>query len=531
MWRNHKSQNDLRAPPALGLHGMSKNRFKHLRSLVGQMWPSSEDGEAIDDTDSHRDMWRFCRLPVDEFNLHYEEVFVPGSLTGPDESMCPWEGAQDASRRESIPHSHFVPRKPKDTGAELNTQADGQCGGIYRIDIERGASDPYPREFEQEWGYTTALNFRLAKTIFNSGRIFAGDSRFMSVDAIEDLHMKGLYGIGDVKTRTSRYPVKKIVELCGPQPGDWSVMSTSLDDGFKVYAIGHRRGGEVHTFVASCGLTVAGKPQQYSEDVAVYGTKEPRKCPKVLNTWSQQQPKIDKNNRFRQDILAIEERFVTKSFPFRMLTTIIGITFANAFEWFNYFIDKTKYAEDGFIAFMRDLCYDGMHNKFDSVSTGTGRGAATPSRHRQGDEGHISSPTRQSPRTVAKLHALIPIRSLPNYHGYRKQLCAVCQDQKHKTSWCCAFCSDAHKVFGMHPVTLKHRKATIAYDCMKAHLAEPDNKKHAKHCAIPTHRPRSGVKHKRKKKKQKRQNVSSDSRYVDISSSSSSHSGSDSSSD
>ena len=163
---------------------------------------------------------------------------------------------------------------------------------------------------------------------------------------------------------------------------------TELQDGFKIFAIGHRRGGEVHTFVASCGITIPGVPQAYREDIGVYGSMEPRKCPKVLNLWSQQQPKIDKNNRFRQDILAIEERFVTKSFPFRVFTSVLGITFANAYEWFNYFIDSKRYiTDDGFLAFMRSLAYDGMHNKFDteqaepaSPSAAAVRAAASPAR-------------------------------------------------------------------------------------------------------------------------------------------------------
>ena len=491
MWRFATTSRDLRPPPAFGDHGMSKNRFECLRSLAGKLWEVKDESPANTYEYDGQDMWRWCRLPIDCFNEHYKEVLKPGTLTGPDETMFPWEG-EVGPKPHQIPHSHFIPRKPKDTGAEMNTMADGQCGGIYKIDIERGASDTFPRDYQDEWGYTTALNFRLAESILDSHRIFAGDSRFMGVDAIEDLHYKNLYGIGDVKTKTSRYPVKKIQELCGPLPGDWCLMSTELQDGFKIFAIGHRRGGEVHTFVASCGLTIPGVPQAYREDIGVYGSMEPRKCPKVLNLWSQQQPKIDKNNRFRQDILAIEERFVTKSFPFRVFTSVLGITFANAYEWFNYFIDSKRYiTDDGFLAFMRSLAYDGMHNKFDTEQAEPASPSAAAVRA-------AASPARPMPQSeLEKKHRIVAIKSLPSYKGSPKQMCAVCHDNSHKTRYCCLECSTKERVFALHPPTVSYKRQTIAYGCLADHLRCPDDAQHHAHCAIPSGRKHTGRKRHR----------------------------------
>ena len=493
MWRFTSTSRDLRPAPAFGDHGMTKNRFKRLRVLAGMLWDLKDEPTDGNYQYDEKDMWRWCRVPIDCFNEHYKEVLKPGTLTGPDETMIPWEG-EVGPKPHQIPHSHFIPRKPKDTGAEMNTQADGQCGGIYKIDIERGASDVFPRQYQDEWGYTTALNFRLADSILNSHRIFAGDSRFMSVDAIEDLHYKNLYGIGDVKTKTARYPVKKIQELCGPMPGDWCVMSTKLHDGFKVYAIGHRRGGEVHTFVASCGVTIPGVPQAYREDIGVYGTMEPRKCPKVLNLWSQQQPKIDKNNRFRQDILAIEERFVTRSFPFRVLTSILGITFANSFEWFNYFVDSKRYGDDdGFLAFMRSLAYDGMHNKFDDEQVGPASPSAAAAR-----AAAAASPARPMPQSeLEKMHRVVPIKSITGYKGSPKQMCSVCHDNAHKTRTCCLACSSKDRVFALHPPTVKYKGRTVAYSCLADHHACPQSAVHLANVVVPSGKKRAGHKRRR----------------------------------
>ena len=165
MWRHAPLPKDLRPPPSFGDHGLSKNRFTRLRALAGQLWDASLDDEASSkrhEYSADKDMWRWAMTPIECFNEHYHEVLKPGSLVGPDETIVPSDH-QEGPAPQQIPHAHFVPRKPKDTGAELNTIADGQCGGIFRLDIERGKTDPWPRKYENEWGYTSALNFRLGE--------------------------------------------------------------------------------------------------------------------------------------------------------------------------------------------------------------------------------------------------------------------------------------------------------------------------------------------------------------------------------
>ena len=54
-----------------------------------------------------------------------------------------------------------------------------------------------------------------------------------------------MHGGGTVKTNTKRYPIKHLIDHCGPNPGDWCVMTTTLESGHLIYALGHRRGGEV----------------------------------------------------------------------------------------------------------------------------------------------------------------------------------------------------------------------------------------------------------------------------------------------
>ena len=93
-----------------------------------------------------------------------------------------------------------------------------------------------------------------------------------------------------------------------------------------VGAVGHRRGGKVHSFIFTAGTTLAGKPMVYTIfDDDSYATHEiERKTPAVLNDYTLAQPAIDKNNRYRQRILAMEKRFITNDFAFRFLTYMVG---------------------------------------------------------------------------------------------------------------------------------------------------------------------------------------------------------------
>eukprot|EP00966_Prymnesium_polylepis_P224992 5203827-Prymnesium_polylepis.1 len=76
-----------------------------------------------------------------------------------------------------------------------------------------------------------------------------------------------------------------------------------------------------------------GRPQAHSEEIDEDGLRGPkRKCPEVLNRRTKIQPIINKGNRWRQRILAIEMRFPTQSYPFRQLTTLVGVIFVNAYR-------------------------------------------------------------------------------------------------------------------------------------------------------------------------------------------------------
>jgi hypothetical protein len=117
---------------------------------------------------------------------------------------------------------------------------------------------------------------------------------------------------------------------------------------------------QIHTYLSTHGTTKRGKDQAHKDDVDADGCAGPaRKCPKILNDWTKAQPHIDKHNRWRQRELAIEERFATHSFPFRLFTTvIIGMSIASAWSMFQYFVNKEMFST--FSEFVDEVAVDGI---------------------------------------------------------------------------------------------------------------------------------------------------------------------------
>eukprot|EP00965_Chrysotila_dentata_P258231 6213150-Pleurochrysis_carterae.AAC.2 len=192
-----------------------------------------------------------------------------------------------------------------------------------------GASAHARQKYANEWSYTQALNLPL-KCMLLQVRAHFPHADFLHIVKLDALRMvqsvcwraeKAFNAWRHQGPHNKALPTE-LKELCGPEPGDLCVMSTKLDTGHIIWALGHRRGGEVHTFITLCGTTLPGKPQRHAEEQAD-GSRGPyRPYPRVLNDWTKVQPAIDDANRRLQNIIAFEKRFVTHSF--RPLTTVIG---------------------------------------------------------------------------------------------------------------------------------------------------------------------------------------------------------------
>lgn len=234
----------------------------------------------------------------------------------------------------------------------------------------------------------------------------------------------------------------------------------------------------MHTFVFSCGKTTQGRPQAHSEEIDENGMRGPkRKCPEVLNRWTAIQPIIDKGNRWRQRILAIEERFPTHSYPFRQLTTLVGVIFVNAYRIYERFIKVDQFE---FLEFIKEASYGGLHNTYD-MDHDPHYSAPLPM--------PPSPPPRQSPRTAQKKHFPVPISSIIGWKGKKQQTCSVCRVQHAPTGFCCVECSSADAIFPMHPPSVKYGKCASEHACTRLHAQNPKNPRH-RFCS---HRPPAAI--------------------------------------
>lgn len=278
------------------------------------------------------------------------------------------------------------------------------------------------------------------------------------------------------------------------------MMCSNLDDQkqSQVFVVGHRRGTavcqlvaqkcvpllscecmctQVHTYISTHGTTLRGKDQRHADETTTdRSLPPPRKCPKILNDYTQAQPHIDKNNRFRQFELAIEERFRTRSFPYRLFTTVIaGMSIANAFVAYKYHVSKNSHEFDSFLDFVHLVAYDAMHNDYDELHSQEQPGSSSVA---CGSMGHSSSKARSRGATDINPfrlppteHTAVPIRSIIGWVGGTQQKCKVCH---FPCTTCCLQCSNAESIVPVHAAQANYGHVTKVRQCLNVHKRKPE---------------------------------------------------------
>ena len=322
MWPDTPIPESVLPPPRMGRHGMSKNRWQAIKAALA-FGPS-------DTASFEADEWCFVQPLVDAFNEQMAEAINPGWMLCVDESMCAWRGKVGKGDRYKIPKLSWVPRKLEPLGAELKASGDALLGVILRLEICKGKETHAGLEYFKEkardgveYGHTVSTMMRLVKLWFGTERVVGGDSWFAQVKGAEALAEKGLYFMGDVKTATRRFCGQALEEATGLESGAWATFTSELklggDKTIPIYAVSHRRGETVHKFVSTCGTTLRGGAHVVyfeDEEERAHATDETvfeitRKCPKILNDWTLAQPCINRNNHYRQFLLAMEKRILT----------------------------------------------------------------------------------------------------------------------------------------------------------------------------------------------------------------------------
>lgn len=484
MWSRTPLPDSTATPPHMGRFGMSHNRFMKIKSVL-RTGPS-------DDASFQANDWCFCEPLLDAFNEHMQNQIIPGWLLGADESISAWRGKAGKGDITKCPHLMFVKRKPEPLGAEFKNIGDALSGMILNMEITKGKAELIkPKFWSKENGATAATTMRLSEPWFGSNRVVAGDSWFASVRTAELLAQNGMYFIGDVKTGTRRFPLELLKEATHEDNGSWAVFTSELQLGgdrtIPVYSVSHRRGQSLHGFVATCGTTLPGKGHNaYFEDDEERTMAETveheiaRKCPRVLNDFTLAQPTIDRHNRYRQHILAMEKRFITNSFTFRFFTTMLGMLAVNAFfahRYFNNALAEFKIEID-------KLALALINNPK----------IGPPTQQQQRSPGGSRSPSSLAASPDGQPHILAPLRQLDSYKGGKQQRCIICNE---RTIWFCTTCTTGpHALVPLCPEVSRGRRHKAGFACTHRCLL--------KHMANPTYYPKG-------KRQSKRARGSSDS--------------------
>ena len=285
--------------------------------------------------------------------------------------------------------------------------------------------------------------------------------------------LNGLHGIFDVKTGTNSFPLHEIQEATGEENGAWATMTSEVDingETKQIYACSHRRGDSVHAFVASCSTTLLGDSvKAYFEDDEERAMGEIseyevcRKAAKVHNDFTLAQPTIDRHNRYRQQILAMEKRFVTNNFSFRFFTSMLGTLIVNVFMAHRYFNDpKAEFKVE-----LDKLGLALVNNVF-----------IEPPSVPKSPSSHCATPGSDS-CDDGEPHYLIPLRSVEGikWKNGMQRRCRLCSAD---TVWVCGKCTAGPlQLWPICPEVSTPRKGTmkgkqVHHPCLSKHRLSPD---------------------------------------------------------
>ncbi|KAJ3618142.1 hypothetical protein MTP99_006168 [Tenebrio molitor] len=256
------TESGLFPAPAFGQRfGMGLHRFEEILGCMAFAMPANEEPD---------DKWYHVRPFFDMTTAKWRDIFTPGYKLTIDESMFAWYGKGLHNEKDGLPAVIKIKRKPKGIGCECKTLADVQSGVMIAIEINEGKTAMQQKEFQQEFGAGTATTLRMTRPWHGSGRIVIGDSWFASAKTAIQLHKRGLYFLGIIKTATKNYPIAEARRRCPSE----------------------REGQPV-------------KKRRTDESGRIIIKEVPR--PKIVEEYFDGAPSIDIHNHIRQSGLALEE--------------------------------------------------------------------------------------------------------------------------------------------------------------------------------------------------------------------------------
>jgi hypothetical protein len=183
------------------------------------------------------------------------------------------------------------------------------------------------KEFQQEFGAGTATTLRMRRPWHGSGRIVIGDSWFASAKTAIQLHKRGLYFLGIIKTAPKNYPIAEARRRCPSERGKCAIATTKIND-MNLTCVAWRD-KKVQPV----------KKRRTDESGKIIKKEVPR--PKIVEEYFDGAPSIDIHNHIRQSGIALEEIWNTQKWHHRMFASLFGIIETDAYLAFKYFRKHT----------------------------------------------------------------------------------------------------------------------------------------------------------------------------------------------
>jgi len=343
---------DLNSTPSFGKY-MSYARYKAISTHL-----------TFTDNPCSSSVYAEVQPLVDAFNANRRTTILPGPMLTIGQSLSPWK-LRDRNVRDSRTFVTMMKSKPKGIGIMIKNTADVETGIMYSIELAGPNDEMRHRRYNAD-GLPSGTGFclRLTEHVHGSGRVLLGDSAFASFTTATELHKRGLFFIGHIKTNHRMFPQAYLRDTSHYNSrGEHRTVSTEFN-GAKIMGIGWNEGtrkanGEVEptTYISSCSTSSAGSPHR-KRRVRTYvdGTSSvscvsvPR--PTAIALYHNGCQVIDVHNHLGQHTLGLEKRR-TSRWQFRVWQTIMRFTIVDTYYAFRHFCPGQEDLK--FSVFLQDL--------------------------------------------------------------------------------------------------------------------------------------------------------------------------------
>ena len=412
------------------------------------------------------DRWSSVRDFFSGFNVRRVATVVPSDRLTVDESMSANRTRRTVKNHvpHGLPHQAKIERKPEGVGCKIRCVIDGRSTVMLQLELQESqeemATKKYIRDGEKAG---TAGVLRLVEPWFNSARTVYGDSAFGSVNTAVKLREHGLHFMGMVKQAHREFPKKYLKNLALPErSGESRYLATTKND-FPLIAAAWWDKNTKH-LISTAGTNAVAPPHRriryrLQDDGTSQRFEKTAKTSAIPHEYFSFAQKIDVHNHRRQGILALERKISTRSWSFRLISTVLGMIMVDAYMMY---LSERNIVDDGqsnvvpTLTFKEFVEFAGVDLATNSMYDGSLRGG----RSRDPDGANVDAPPSDPVCALTHIKDFVETSNKKRKDVHRS--CCVCH--KH-TEWCCRRCSNSNKVIALCNFTAKRD-----VPCFQRHL-------------------------------------------------------------